>query len=213
MKKHACLTLAATASLASSGYGAITLAINGFAQGAPPTLSTMDLATTAVVTLSAGGLSNGANLNALNDGVVGTPTSTDGSNTALDVADEVTLTFDTVANPLGYDISEIFTVAGWATGAGTATLIPGAHHNPNSPTSFWTSVQFTESTGAPLTNGTVVATGVSAVSFDITENAIPGGIVVYREIDIIGTPTVPVPEPSTALLGGFALLGLLRRRR
>lgn len=34
---------------------------------------------------------------------------------------------------------------------------------------------------------------------------------VWREIDVMGTPTVP--EPSSALLLGLASLGLLRRKK
>jgi len=228
--KNTSIILLMTAALIASSNAAITLNTAGFAVGAPPTVSNTDLGQSAAISLSAGGLSNGAVLTSLNDGLTGTPTATDGTNAALDAPDTVVFTFDTTVNTLGYDITEIFTTAGWNTGGGgranqgyqvdltyvdgtTATLIAGAHHQPNVPTQFWTTVQFTDSSNSVLTSvdGSVAATGVASISFDITNNAVPGGIVIFREFDIFGTATIP--EPSSALLSGLGLLLFLRRRR
>jgi len=63
-----------------------------------------------------------------------------------------------------------------------------------------------DNTSAPLISG------VDAIRFNFFD---PNGEAiertVYREIDVIGTATIP--EPSDALLGGLGLLALLRRRR
>ncbi|MDF7809077.1 right-handed parallel beta-helix repeat-containing protein [Pontiellaceae bacterium B12219] len=121
-----------------------------------------------------------------------------------------TITFDTSFNTLGYDITGIDSVFGWSTGNRgrsnqgyeiTVTFVDGSkavlagpeHWAPNSPASYWTTVSFRE------TSGGVMASGVRSITFDITEDANAGGVVVGREIDIFGVPTEV--GPVTVLSG------------
>ncbi|MFZ4507687.1 MAG: PEP-CTERM sorting domain-containing protein [Fimbriimonas sp.] len=58
-----------------------------------------------------------------------------------------------------------------------------------------------------------VATGVDAVRFTFYSDGTPFGLDVYREIDIIGTATQPVPEPATCVALAAGILGLAKKRR
>jgi hypothetical protein len=114
----------------------------------------------------------------------------------------VTVNFDLSVNTLGYDITNIVSIAGWSTSSGgranqgyevevtyvddsTAILAEATHWAPNNPAYFWTRVSLSE------TNGNVMASGVKSVTFNFSEEARPGGRVYGREIDVLGSPTVP----------------------
>ena len=79
-----------------------------------------------------------------------------------------------------------------------ATLAGPRHWEPNSPASYRTTVSFT----ASATNG-VMASGATAVTFDISHGANANGVVIGREFDIFGVPTVSPTEHTPAFLPGL----------
>jgi len=119
----------------------------------------------------------------------------------------LTLTFDTVLNPLGYEIEEIVTYAGWIVNGsalgnqqylleysviddedfvscGVQTFTPFDDDDPE--VAGVTELTLTDTTG-------VIATGVDAIRITFQDHGfsnVSGGIdgTVYQEIDIIGTP-------------------------
>lgn len=122
--------------------------------------------------------------------------------------DTVTFNLATSQHPHGYDINQIATFAGhadsrasqhYAVSIGFAsdptkfvTLVPAASVACNGGAS---EIKITNPAGGALTNGTAIkATGVVAVRFDFRggsqERGLGLGFNVYREIDIIGQPTV-----------------------
>ena len=168
----------------------------------PPTVSSDDLAQTAFLRSSASsdnelGTEHGQLFNGLignSDGGTG-----DIGEVRMNSGDTLTINFDTVTQPQGYDITQIDSYFGWNTAAGgrsnqgysirfdlvdgSSQLIAAEHWNPNDPAFFWTTVSFTESSGG------LIATGVESITFEITERAVPGGHTIGREIDIFGSPT------------------------
>ena len=144
----------------------------------------------------------------------------------LDNTNTITVNFDISTNTLGYDITRIDSYFGWNPEGGgrsnqgyeiiltfvddtTASLAGPQHWQPNSPASYWTTVSFTASGGGTLNSNTVnlngggavagtsvLASGVKAITFDMTEDANAGGFVVAREFDIFGAPTA-IPEPDS----------------
>ncbi|MGJ8725374.1 MAG: S8 family serine peptidase [Roseibacillus sp.] len=137
----------------------------------------------------------------------------------------VTVNLDTSVHTGGYDLTGIETIFGWNTGANgrsnqgyeviltyidnsTATLAGPTHWEPNSPAQFWTKVSFADEEGGVLQSnrinhngntsaGTgVIASGVKAITFEISNNANAGSWVIAREFDIFGYPT---GGPYTAL--------------
>ena len=162
----------------------------------PPTVSANDLAQTALLSSSA---ENADNHERLIDGNV------DGT-VRLDSDSVLTINLDTIAQPQGYDISEINSVFGWNTQAdgrsnqgygirfdlvdGSSRLVAADHWAPNDPAFYWTTVSFTEASGG------MIATGVKSVTFSISNRARAGTFVVAREFDIIG---VPAGQPAVLL--------------
>lgn len=130
----------------------------------------------------------------------------------------------TGANGLGFDITEIQSIAAWQgagfsnqfytvsvrfVGAATFTTLTTVDYQPfpalpaNNGGS--TKVNITDTTG-------VLAGGVEAIRFDILDTiSNNGGGTVFREIDVFGVASIP--EPSTALLIGLGGLALGCRRR
>ncbi len=128
------------------------------------------------------------------------------------------------ANGLGFDITSVVSIADWEgagfgnqawtmevrTIGGTFTTLASVDYQPlNSDVFAGTKVTLTDSTGT-------IATGIDQIR--ITANEVNAGAnngaFVWRELDVIGTDTAVVPEPtSTALLGLGGLALLLRRRK
>lgn len=201
--------------------------------GIPPVVSSTDLADTASGATISGQQSTGSGLGFLIEGTVG------GTNTAassnLDSADFFTITLDTSVNTLGYDVDEIFSVAGWTTNSGGRSnqgyevtfnlvgggtvVIPAGNYEPNNPPSYWTTVSLTDDgSGTPVSGSTpgLLATGVESITFNNFVNANESAaesIVVYREFDVFGTPTTAVPEPGSLALLGLCGLAVINRRR
>ncbi len=87
----------------------------------------------------------------------------------------------------------------------------------NDPLSFVSLFSFEgDNTAAKVSStGITDLTGVAALQFDLYDNyfsATNDLAINYREIDVIGS-AVAIPEPSRAVLLGFAALGVLFRRR
>lgn len=203
--------------------------------GVPPVVSSTDLADAASGATIAGQFSTGAGLDFLIEGTVGVGDTTASAN--LDSDDFFTITLDTSVNTLGYDIDEIFSVAGWTTGSGGrsnqgyevtfnlvgggTTVIAAGNYEPNNPPSYWTTVSLTDDgLGTPVSGSTpgLLATGVESITFNNFVNANEGAdpsIVVYREFDVLGTATVAaaIPEPSSLALLGLCGLAVINRRR
>ncbi len=174
----------------------------------------------------------GSNTAAMNNGVLGSVTPgnpvADLPDTAVDLDGTWTTTYalNISTNTLGYDITNIKTIAGWvdqrvnqkyellySTVALPATFVSlGTFSNTpyNSDTgatnAFSSQITLTDTTG-------IIASGVSNIRFNFqTPGAAVNDATVYREIDVQGVATVP--EPGTfAMLGGMGMLVLLHRRR
>lgn len=149
----------------------------------------------------------------------------------------LTFTLDTSVNTLGYDITSIVSSAWWATGGngrsdqryaiwvsyvgdgGFSLIQPLTHFTSGMGPDAATQVTVTNNTGGVLDNGTSSTTGVDQIAFQFGDNdgTAQGGAGggnnwnFYREIDVIGTATVP--EPSSLALIGLSGLCMLQRRR
>ncbi|MDF7799087.1 hypothetical protein P4C99_06405 [Pontiellaceae bacterium B1224] len=181
-----------------------------------PACSDGDLAQTHYFESSATGGDEAATQHAeLFNGSVGTDADNTGetSNVRMMSDNSITVTFDTSVNRRGYDLTGIRTCFGWNPASGgrsnqgyeiiltfmdgsAATLAGPEHWEPNNPASYWTTVSFTN---AP---GRVLGSGVKAVTFDITHNANANGVVIGREFDIFGTPTLLGDEYIPAFVAG-----------
>ena len=199
-----------------SSQSELNVAVSSFSEDEAPAVSSSDLAQTAFLSSSAISDNELATEHAqLINGLIG---NTDGGTgdigeVRLNQGDSFTINLDTISQPEGYDISQIDSIFGWNTAAGgrsnqgysvrldrvdgSSQLIAAEHWAPNSPAFFWTKVSFTESSGG------LIATGVESITFEITERAVPGGHVIAREFDIIGSPT----GGSNFLLGDCNLDG------
>jgi VCBS repeat-containing protein len=108
----------------------------------------------------------------------------------------LTYTLNTLANPLGYDISQIHTYSGWRDNGRDNqdyTVQYEQVGNPGVWVNFTGTVSFTPGTPpsgqVSITSPTgFIATGVSAVQFVFGNQE--NGYVGYRELDVIGTPRV-----------------------
>jgi len=155
---------------------------------------------------------------ALSDGLLGSAsTNTD---TAFDLDGQWTSTYtlNTGIAPGGYDISEIRTISGWQESRTSQTYElffafagdPGtyishgtfAYSLGTSTTSKSTQISLTEPTG-------VIASGVVSVRFAIFSPG-SGRETVYREIDVLGKPTLIVPNVTIGSVSGGIQLALDR---
>lgn len=173
-----------------------------------------------------------ADSSGLNDGVIGLDRDAAASGSAALVGkafaqDGVTdLSFSafdlgTGDNGLGYDITEIQSIAGWTNGGllnqkydvsvlfvgdidftdlTTVDYEPGTTGEGGS-----TKVNVTDSTGT-------LASGIEAIRFDFLTTVAASDVgSVYNEIDVFGSSTVP--EPTSLALLGLGGMMMLRRRR
>ena len=131
------------------------------------------------------------------------------------VSTGATLTFDlnVSTNIDGYDISQIVGYGGWGdTGRDDQNYSIYYSFVGNSNFTLLDTASVTETAGlAHKSDFGASLSGVDAIRIDFgaQENGYGG----YGEFDVVGVPTVLVPEPTTVLLGGIGMLALLRRRR
>jgi len=168
-----------------------------------PTMSNSDLAQTYYLSSSATGNQQGSEHASLFNGAIGNEDgdTDDSGEVRLDSANTITVNFDTSFHTNGFDLTNITTCFGWNTAAGgranqgyeilltyvdgtTESLTGAQHWEPNNPASYWTTVSFVPG------DFDLIASGVKAVTFNITNNANPGGFIVAREFDIFGQPTL-----------------------
>ncbi len=143
--------------------------------------------------------------------------STDGRFESYVIQDGVvTYELDVSTNTLGYDISSIITYAGWAdNNRGTQAYTVSYSVVGDSGFTDITTVNntpdlFTQERTTITENSTgILATGVDAVRFTFGTQQFSG--VGYKELDVVGSATVP--EPSSSALIGLGSLALLARRK
>ncbi len=162
-------------------------------------------------------LTNGSTVAELNDGIHG-GTNIPIAGTWTTVGATATYTLGAGANNLGFDITSIQSIAAWVN-VGFGNQAWTLATQPFGGGAFTTAVTASYQPFAGTVGGTQVLvtdlniTGIQAVR--LTANSVNGGAnsgaFVFREFDVIGASTIP--EPSSALLGAFGALALLRRRR
>lgn len=160
---------------------------------------------------------SGASTDNLNNGTIGVSRSNQEIAYDLDGTWTTTFFLNLSVAPLGYDITQINTFAGWSTvdyeqhyevlfsslgdasfwSLGTFAYFPPIEGALNS-----TLIEITDSSG-------VLANGVDAIRFNFLPTPTGGGAM--REIDVFGYTTVP--EPSSAALILFSCMGLWQRRK
>ncbi|MDF7808370.1 PKD domain-containing protein [Pontiellaceae bacterium B12219] len=197
-----------TVEIAVFNYVGVDLvaSVEGSADSNPPDFYTDDLGQTAVASISGTGTPGNPGVHAvperLFDGTIGNTDESIGGDGEVrwNSSCTVTIEFDLSENTLGYDITEISSIAGWATlGGGRANqgygirvtyaddseaiLTDSEHWAPNSPAEYWTKVTLVETNGLPM------ARGVKSVTFFDFNDANASGVVIGREFDILGTPT------------------------
>jgi hypothetical protein len=130
---------------------------------------------------------------------------------------DTTYELDISTNTYGYDIITINLFSGWIDDRASQQYTISYSLVGSATFATLTGVQSLQGNGSLLTStyddtSAPLLTGVDAVRFTfVYPNNEFGRAPVYREIDVIGTATIP--EPSAAILGGLGMLCLLRRRR
>lgn len=187
----------------------------------PITAVAGDLLETSVASFS------GENANAkVRNGTTGTALENTAGINPAQIWGQTTTTYNlnTSVNTLGYDITSVNVFSGWRddrsdqsyrlfvsyVGDANFVQVGGdiiAAVTGNVGASILTRTY--DSTGAAF------ATGVDAIRFVQFDGPSPldGTQTVYREFDVIGTATQPIPEPATAALGLMGVAGLMLRRR
>ncbi|MEI6891837.1 MAG: carbohydrate-binding protein [Pontiella sp.] len=167
-----------------------------------PRVSSTDLAQTQYFSSAATGGNDRSEHAQLFNGVIGDNDSGTSDAGVVRMASDntVTVTLDTSVHTNGYDLTGITTCFGWnpdnggrsnqgyelilTSVDGSTSILAGPEHwEPNNPASYWTTVTFTN---AP---GRVMASRVKAVTFNITQDANAGGVVIAREFDVFGLPS------------------------
>jgi hypothetical protein len=206
------------AAIASCGaaHGALIVGQQQFNSGdvlpSPITAVSGDLLETSVASFT--GENSSANVR---NGTTGTAQANDGTNPAVVWGQgQTTYVFNTSVNTLGYNISEIRLFSGWMDGrAGQSYSID--YSLVGAPNTFIPlgTVSAPVSDGSLLTRtydstGANILTGVAAIQFNQIDNDLAGSGTVFREFDVLGSPTLPAPEPtSLATLCGLSAMGLL----
>ena len=130
-----------------------------------------------------------------------------------------TYDFDLTVNTLGYDITMIQAYSAWADRASQSYRI--FYAQVGNPLFFQLGADITAlgGTASVITRtedsvpGTSILSNVSSIRFVQFDGpgALDGTNTVYRELDVVGSATIP--EPTTSVLGlGAAILLLYRRR-
>ena len=202
---------------APSPNGSTNVAVTTTQSDTAPVMSTTDLAQTQYLSSSASGDGEvSTQHNELFNGEIGTDANDTSEPGVVTMAANgtVTVNLDISEHTLGYSLTEIKTCFGWnkANGGrsnqgyeivlgfvsgGSLTLAGPEHWEPNAPASYWTTVAFSDGDGG------VLAHGVKSVTFNITEEANAGGVVVAREFDIFGVPYAPAwpDNPEITFIG------------
>ncbi len=146
----------------------------------------------------------------------------DGQNSAPSPNSQITFSLDLVASPLGYDLTQLDSIASWDAGRDgqeyaveySTVSAPGTflslanvpQFNPSQPFSdAHTRVRLTDTSG-------VLAANVANLRYTFT--SFESGGTAYRELDVIGTPSVPEPGEYAAVAGlALAAFGAWRRLR
>ena len=213
--------IAATMLFASASAAVITTATannTGFA------VSTTDLISSLVGTVSAGNLNSEEGLNsntsgsALTDGGFGKLTIDDGSpksNPGMSIVHEGTTITYTLGNLAGgYNIGRIDTFTGWRDSGRANQNYTVSFAHASDPSNFITAFSVSASdagfndlmVSTTGTGGSALDFGVTAVRFNFS--GVQNRFVGYREIDVVA-----VPEPTTLALLGLGMLGFAVSRR
>ena len=197
---------------AQQSSGVFAVAANDLLNGLVPTVSG------AAITAREGTSGNAA---VLTNGLFGAANKDGAPGEVVTIDDNTILTYqlNLLAAPGGYSITGINTFSGWNdTGRDEQDFtVQVAYVGALSTFVGIGDVVFNLAGGNPsnifsqLTNplGGPMATNVGAIRFVF--GSAENGYIGYREIDVLGIPTIP--EPATATLGLLALGGLMLRRR
>jgi uncharacterized protein (TIGR03382 family) len=210
-----CLTLAVVTSQAKA---AVVTAIQ-FNSGNVLPSSIVAVSTDLLQTSLSGVTGDQTNQN-LRNGTTGTAYDNSvGDPANINVSNGYTTTYDldVTVNVYGYDITEFRLFSGWNDLRASQQYTISYSLVGSSAFTTLTSFTSLQNDGSLLTRtyddtAAPLISGVDAVRFNFVypDNDF-GRATVYREIDVLGTATIP--EPSAAILGGLGLLALLRRRR
>ncbi len=223
-----CFALGAAALLgASNAASAVPSTVpSTFDANTAPAVSATDLinGVAGVVTGSALGGQEGtsSNVNVLTDGTFGTANlnTPAGLASTVSIASNTTITYslNTIAFPLGYNITGINTYSGWRDSGRDNQDYSIEFSTIANPLVFnlynTLSLVANSGGGSSLTStdtSGLLATNVAAVRFVFGNQE--NGYVGYRELDVFGVGIEAIPEPTSLAALSLGGLALLRRRR
>jgi len=213
----------ASATVVFTGAGSATEVSSSIELAYAADVSNSDLIEGVVPAITGWNIGNGAHPDQLTDGVHGgsffdVGNMVEGGWTTVGATAEYSL--GTGANGLGYDITSIQSIAAWVNvGFGDQAWTVDVRPVGGS-FSLLATVDYDGTTdgGATKVNLTGLdPSGIDAIRFTANNvnSGANGGAFLWREIDVFGTDTVAIPEPSSAVLlglGGVALFGRRRRK-